>query len=111
MSCLDLHLYGDLFTEISRIYLQPNQPVSSTDQQEGPSGLQPQRSGCTQQPPPVCEGDLYGQWNPVDHQHQGARDWNRMMDPVPSCPDSDRSVEAPSNPSDKDVAHDTGRGC
>ena len=37
-------------------------------------------------------------------QRQGARDWNRMMDPVPSCPDSDRSAEAPSNPSDKDVA-------
>ena len=28
-----------------------------------------------------------------------------MMDPVPSGPDSDRSAEAPSNPSDKDVAH------
>ena len=27
-----------------------------------------------------------------------------MMDPVPSGPDSDRSAEAPSNPSDKDVA-------
>ena len=28
-----------------------------------------------------------------------------MMDPVPSRPDSDHSAEAPSNPSDKDVAH------
>ena len=27
-----------------------------------------------------------------------------MMDPVPSGPDFDRSAEAPSNPSDKDVA-------
>ena len=27
-----------------------------------------------------------------------------MMDPVPSHPDSDHSAEAPSNPSDKDVA-------
>ena len=28
-----------------------------------------------------------------------------MMDPVPSHPDSDHSAEAPSNPSNKDVAH------
>ena len=28
-----------------------------------------------------------------------------MMDPVSSCPDSDPSAEAPSNPSNKDVAH------
>ena len=28
-----------------------------------------------------------------------------MMDPVPSRPNSDCSAEAPSNPSDKDVAH------
>ena len=27
-----------------------------------------------------------------------------MMDPVPFGPDSDHSAEAPSNPSDKDVA-------
>ena len=40
---------------------EPNQPANSTDQQEGPSGLQPQRSGCTRQPPPVREGDIYGQ--------------------------------------------------
>ena len=66
--------------------------------------MQPHRSGHTKQPPPAHEGDIYGQWNPVDHQHQGARDWNWMMDPVPSCPDSDHSAEAPSNPSDKDVA-------
>ena len=55
---------------------EPNQPADSTDQQEGPSGLQPRRSGCTRQPPPACEGNIYGQWNPIDHQHQGARDWN-----------------------------------
>ena len=40
---------------------EPNQPANSTDQQERPSGLQPQRSGCTRQPPPAQEGDLYGQ--------------------------------------------------
>ena len=83
---------------------EPNQPAHSTDQQEGPSGLQPCQSGRTRQPPPAHEGDIYGQWNPVDCQRQGARDWNRMMNPVPSRPDSDRSAEAPSNPSDKDVA-------
>ena len=55
---------------------EPNQPANSTDQQEGPSGLQPHRSGHTRQPPPACEGDLYGQRNPVDRQRQGARDWN-----------------------------------
>ena len=53
-----------------------NQPANSTDQQEGPSGLQPCRSGCTRQPPPVCEGNIYGQWNPIDCQCQGTRDWN-----------------------------------
>ena len=46
-----------------------NQPANSTDQQEGPSSLQPHRSGHTRQPPPACEGNLYGQWNPVDRQH------------------------------------------
>ena len=30
----------------------------------------------------------------------------QMMDPVPSCPDSDHSAEAPSNPSDKDVVRE-----
>ena len=84
---------------------EPNQPATGTDQQEGPSGLQPCQSGHTKQPPPAHEGDIYGQQNPVDHQHQGARDWNRMIDPVPSHPDSDHSAEAPSNPSDKDVTH------
>ena len=52
-----------------------HQPANSTDQQEGPSGLQPHRSGRTRQPPPACEGDIYGQQNPIDHQCQGARDW------------------------------------
>ena len=82
-----------------------NQPANSTDQQEGPSGLQPHRSGHTRQPPPACEGNIYGQQNPIDCQCQGARDWNQMMDSVPSRPDSDCSAEAPRNPSDKDVAH------
>ena len=83
---------------------EPNRPAGSTDQQEGPSGLQPHQSGHTRQPPPAREGNIYGQWNPIDRQCQGARDWNQMMDPVPSGPDSDHSAEAPSNPSNKDVA-------
>ena len=40
------------------------------------SGLQPCQSGHTKQPPPAREGNIYGQWNLVDRQHQGARDWN-----------------------------------
>ena len=40
---------------------EPNQPASSTDQQEGPSGLQPHRSGHTRQLPPMHEGNTYGQ--------------------------------------------------
>ena len=68
---------------------EPNQPATSSDQQEGPSNLQPHWSGHTRQPPPTYEGNIYGQWNPVDCQHQGARDWNQMMDPVPSGPDSE----------------------
>ena len=55
---------------------EPNQPATSSDQQEGPSNLQPCRSGRTRQPPPMHEGNIYGQWNPVDCQCQGARDWN-----------------------------------
>ena len=95
-----------LYREFQELPPSPetNQPATSSDQQEGPSGLQPCRSSCTKQPPPTCEGNIYGQQNPVDRQCQGARDLNQMMDPVPSRPDSDHSAEAPSNPSDKDVA-------
>ena len=55
---------------------EPDQLATSSDQQEGPSGLQPCQSGHTKQPPPTREGNIYGQQNPVDCQCQGARDWN-----------------------------------
>ena len=72
------HMRRSLYREFQELppSPEPNQPATSSDQQEGPSGLQPHRSGCTRQPPPAREGNIYGQRNPVDCQRQGARDWN-----------------------------------
>ena len=69
-----LPLRQSLYREFQEMPPSPelNQPANSTDQQEGPSGLQPHRSGHTRQPPSVHEGNIYGQQNSIDCQHQGA---------------------------------------
>ena len=55
-------------------------PVSPTPSnaphlpQDDPMGLQPRKSGRMRQPPKPHEGNLYGEWNPVNWQRMSTRD-------------------------------------